>query len=1008
MFHKHLSKPILLSITLLVGMYSATTLAELRMVHIDNLSMAQIKKMQSMGMDITQIKPQQGSDDDLNLKFQIDIVISTEEETSLRRDGYQLREIQPQSSLQRGLSIQRFAARSATSYFDFDTAGSGLYDQILQLEQDYPGLVTVHEIGRSLNDRPILAVNVTSAQGSRANPEVLYVHTMHAREWVSPYVGMRILRHLLDNYGSDDRVTNIVDNISFWSIPVQNPDGYQYTHTTERLWRKNLRDNNGDGSIDNNDGVDLNRNWGSHWGLDNEGSSENPSSATYRGPRPFSEPANIVLRDFILAHDFKYTISYHTYSNLILYPVGWQLTTPSIDDALFVAQSGVIGNATIFDRLVNDYYRPSVSADLYTTNGEFSDWAYEEAGVPAYTVELTLGDDGAGSAYGFVFPDDADMLNTVFEDNLEFALAVIESADTPANPVSPLGYEAQNIYHVPVDRSYGEDQRIIVTARTKKKGMRLYYTINGDTDKVKFQRSYGKDFNSKSGVHYDRFEAIIEDQKPGDEVSYWIVRKGEQLGPYNYQVGGGHEAEVLLLAAEDYSTGLNNAPAYLDNTQPNYLHFYTDALDAAEISYNVYDMDAELAVPSIYGTLCNHEAVIWYTGNDFASRAIPNFEGHTQTILAIRDYLNFCDGKVLVTGQGLSYLSTVFGVTPDDFFQYSLGSFTTLASAGQDDSGVAFDLVGIPGDPVFDGVQLSLQGGTGADNQVQAASFLLTSYFLPNFDFEIAAKYDRPGNPFGPTSGQYYVYSQQSDVAYKRMGGTYSLPASGDLTMSFQMSHDIEADWDYAAVEIRSSDADNWTTLPDLNGGTTTAPGSSCTSDWQGGLHPHLKHYMTLQSDGSCLSDGTTGEWNGITGQSGGWRLMEFDLSAYAGQTVEIQISYITDWGTQNLGVFVDDVTIPGQGLNDFEAGLGYLTISSEAESAVAPNNWVRLVPEEFPEGPVLRSDDTVYLGFGFEAIASEANRNAVMKNVMKYFLDDDDDDDEGDDDEGDDDEGDD
>ena len=88
---------------------------------------------------------------------------------------------------------------------------------------------------------------------------------------------------------------------------------------------------------------------------------------------------------------------------------------------------------------------------------------------------------------------------------------------------------------------------------------------------------------------------------------------------------------------------------------------------------------------------------------------------------------------------------------------------------------------------------------------------------------------------------------------------------------------------------------------------------------------------------------------------------------------------------------FVDDVTIPGQGLNDLEAGLGNLAITSEAQSAATPNNWIRLVPEDFPEGPVIRSDDTVYMGFGFEAIETEADRNKVMKNIMEYFLDDDD-----------------
>ena len=67
---------------------------------------------------------------------------------------------------------------------------------------------------------------------------------------------------------------------------LANPDGYQYTFDHERLWRKNLRDNNGDGQIAAGDGVDPNRNFDEHWDYDNEGSSTNPSSDTYRGPAP--------------------------------------------------------------------------------------------------------------------------------------------------------------------------------------------------------------------------------------------------------------------------------------------------------------------------------------------------------------------------------------------------------------------------------------------------------------------------------------------------------------------------------------------------------------------------------------------------------------------------------------------------------------------------------------------------------------------------------------------------
>jgi hypothetical protein len=75
-------------------------------------------------------------------------------------------------------------------------------------------------------------------------------------------------------------------------------------------------------------------------------------------------------------------------------------------------------------------YDPGVGADLYIVNGDFAEWAYADAGVPAYVVELTIG-------YGFEFPDDEDLVQTVFEDNLDFALSLGESALDPAHPVVP-------------------------------------------------------------------------------------------------------------------------------------------------------------------------------------------------------------------------------------------------------------------------------------------------------------------------------------------------------------------------------------------------------------------------------------------------------------------------------------------------------------------------------------------------------------------------------------------
>src|ERR1044072_1693013 len=111
-----------------------------------------------------------------------------------------------------------------------------------------------------------------------------------ARECIPTEVDRRLLHYFLENYNSNSTVKNLVDTRELWFMPVSNPDGYQYTFDTERLWRKNLRDNNHDGQIAVGDGVDLNRNYDERWNYDNEGSSTAFSSDTYRGASPASDP----------------------------------------------------------------------------------------------------------------------------------------------------------------------------------------------------------------------------------------------------------------------------------------------------------------------------------------------------------------------------------------------------------------------------------------------------------------------------------------------------------------------------------------------------------------------------------------------------------------------------------------------------------------------------------------------------------------------------------------------
>jgi murein tripeptide amidase MpaA len=230
-----------------------------------------------------------------------DLVLSARERDRLAAQGVMLALKRNQA----GLTVQQQAAAQAAGGFSvwrsWDEPG-GIRDELYAIAKRHPSFVKLEVIGHSLQGREIVALKVTKnanqlADGAR--PDVFYMATIHAREWISTEVNRRLLHHFVDNYGKDAEVTNLVNTRELWFVPVANPDGYQHTFDVERLWRKNLRDNNGDGQIAVGDGVDNNRNYDEKWNYDNEGSSSEFASDSYRGTAAASEPETVAIQDLL-------------------------------------------------------------------------------------------------------------------------------------------------------------------------------------------------------------------------------------------------------------------------------------------------------------------------------------------------------------------------------------------------------------------------------------------------------------------------------------------------------------------------------------------------------------------------------------------------------------------------------------------------------------------------------------------------------------------------------------
>ena len=143
-------------------------------------------------------------------------------------------------------------------------------------------------------------------------------------------------------------------------------------------------------------------------------------------------------------------------------------------------------------------------------------------------------------------------------------------------------------------------------------------------------------------------------------------------------------------------------------------------------------------------------------------------------------------------------------------------------------------------------------------------------------------------------------------------------------------------------------------------------------------------------ADGTCSPTGTTGEWNAATGNSGGWQEWSIDLSGFSGSTVQVAISYVSDWGSQNLGVFVDDITLPdGSSSTSFEDGDtgGWAVTGAPAGSAANTNDWTITDSSGFPVGATITTPNSLLAGFGFEAISTQPERYAMMARVLDHLL---------------------
>ncbi|QOC94140.1 M14 family zinc carboxypeptidase [Micromonospora craniellae] len=331
------------------------------------------------------------------------------------------------------LPTDRGAADGQAGALAFPPADANYHDYaemtavVNQVVADHPSIARKISIGSSYEGRDLVAVKISDNVATDENePEILFNAQQHAREHLTVEMAIYLLNLFTDNYGSDSRITSLVNNREIWIVPTVNPDGSEYDIATGsyRSWRKNRQPNSGSSYV----GTDLNRNWSYNFGCCG-GSSGSTSSDTYRGPSAFSAPETQALRNFVNSRvvggvqQIKANIDFHTYSELVLWPYGF--TTSNTAPGMTADQYNTF--ATIGQQMAaTNGFTPQQSSDLYVTDGSSIDWMWATHGIWAYTFELYPGSAAGG---GFYPPDEVIPAQT--SRNREAVLILSEYADCP-------------------------------------------------------------------------------------------------------------------------------------------------------------------------------------------------------------------------------------------------------------------------------------------------------------------------------------------------------------------------------------------------------------------------------------------------------------------------------------------------------------------------------------------------------------------------------------------------
>lgn len=287
-------------------------------------------------------------------------------------------------------------------YHTYEQVGAELAD----LAERFPNLCERVSLGQTFEGREVWALRISknaNTENSSDRTGIVITGCHHAREWMSMEAPLHVAHQLVEGYETDEAMRNRVDNSEIWVVPLVNPDGYEYSRTTDNWWRKNRRPASnihcGPDHGRMGMGVDLNRNYhdgipGHGWVYrdagddpcstrdDGRATSDNPDSDTYRGPYGASEMEVRHLLDLELGRgNVKGILDHHGYGQMILYP--WGNKHDQVENVQAYREVGQAMN----DALQDETYRLMQSIELYPTTGGSHD-IHHINGIMSFTLEI--------------------------------------------------------------------------------------------------------------------------------------------------------------------------------------------------------------------------------------------------------------------------------------------------------------------------------------------------------------------------------------------------------------------------------------------------------------------------------------------------------------------------------------------------------------------------------------------------------------------------------------------